>query len=149
MTSVLDEWAQHWAVSAFAIDDLRKRLQASALPAPGDADLSEARVQQEVRLEAAEKHVLLFRNNNGALQDATGRWVRYGLCNDSPALNKRFKSGDLVGLRSNGQFVSREIKYAGWRFNPNDPHEAAQMRWIELINANGGDAAFATGRGTL
>lgn len=146
---MIDQWAKDWGIPAAALQDLRMRM--GVMP-PGPrtpvAPLSEAAVQQQVRLEAAEKGVHLWRNNVGALQDAEGRWVRYGLCNDSKQLNARFKSGDLIGVRPGGQFVSREVKPAEWRYSGTE-REQAQLRWIELVCAAGGDAAFVTGRGTL
>lgn len=145
--NTLQQWAAEWGVPAAAMHDLQYRLTVAITP-PGQSAQSEGAVQQQVRLEAAEKRILLFRNNVGALQDESGRFVRYGLANDSKALNTRVKSGDLVGLRPGGQFVSREIKRAGWKYS-GDEREIAQLRWIELIQAHGGDAAFATGRGTL
>jgi hypothetical protein len=30
-----------------------------------------------------------------------------------------------------------------------DDHERAQLRWIEAVTADGGDAAFCSGEGTL
>ena len=101
----------------------------------------------------------MWRNNVGALKDKTGRVVRFGLANDTKALNHVIKSGDLIGIRKVlitpahvgsciGQFVSRECKHSGWSYT-GDEHEQAQLRWIELINALGGDARFATARGTL
>jgi hypothetical protein len=144
----LDQWARDWGISPVAMADLRMRQGALPVSRLGAAVTSEAAVQQQVRLEAAERGILLFRNNVGALQDESGRWVRYGLANDSTQLNARFKSGDLIGLRSNGQFVSREIKAGNWRYTGTE-REVAQLAWIELIQSHGGDAAFATGRGTL
>jgi hypothetical protein len=121
---------------------------------------NEADVSRLIRLEAAAKGILLWRNNVGALRDTTGRWVRYGLANDSAAVNKQIKSADFIGIRRVtvtqemvgmiiGQFVSREIKEPGWKYHPSDMREIAQDRWARLVNGHGGDAAFATGEGTL
>lgn len=126
---------------------------------------SEAYVQSLVRLEAPAKNVKLWRNNVGVLLDRNGRPVRYGLANDSEKLNRVIKSGDLIGWRPRlitlddvgriiAQFVSRECKPVGWRPAPVGTserylHEEAQRAWAGLINADGGDAAFATGEGTL
>lgn len=126
--------------------------------APG-VGKSEAWAQSMVRIEASEKGIKLFRNNSGALMDKDGRLVRFGLGNDSANANKVIKSGDLIGIRPLliqphhvghvfGQFVSREIKPPGWQFT-GAGREEAQMRWCNLVNACGGDAAFATGPGTL
>lgn len=149
MTDPLTAWAQAWRIPDAALVDLRTRLAAMCLPASvATTRGSEAGAQQALRLEAAEKGILLWRNNSGALQDAEGRWVRYGLCNDSKQLNERFKSADLIGIRPGGQFVAREIKAPGWRYTGTE-REQAQSRWLEMVNTLGGDAQFATGRGTL
>lgn len=115
----------------------------------------ESNVQARVRLEAARRGWLLFRNNLGAGQLSNGQFVRWGLANDSKAVNSNVKSGDLIGLRPVvitqemvgsviGQFVSIECKREGWRPSPTDSHEAAQMRWAELVILAGGHAAFVT-----
>jgi hypothetical protein len=116
-------------------------------------------LQADVRYEAAKHGVSLWRNNVGALVDERGVPVRYGLANDSAALNKRVKSGDLIGIRPVtieqrhvgrvlGQFVSREVKAANWSWSGND-RELAQLRWAELIVSLGGDAAFVNGPGSF
>ena len=110
--------------------------------------VSEAGATNHIRIEAAEAGVLLWRNNVGALQDDRGNWVRYGLANDSKAINERIKSSDLVGIRPNGQFIAREVKAPGWRYTGTD-REQAQLRFINLVNEKGGDACFATGKGTI
>jgi hypothetical protein len=125
---------------------------------------SEALVQSKLRLEAAGTGMRLWRNNVGVLLNRDGRPVRYGLANDSKALNEKLKSGDLIGWRRRlitpadvghviAQFVSRECKPAGW--TPAAPsnvglyaHEQAQRAWIDLIAADGGDASFYTGEPT-
>lgn len=120
---------------------------------------SEAWVQSVVRLEANHKGVKLFRNNSGALEDKGGRLVRFGLGNDSAAINKVLKSADLIGFRpvvilpqhvghTLAQFVSREVKAPGWQYTGAD-REPAQLAWANLVNAHGGDASFVTGEGSL
>lgn len=164
---ILRSWAARHGVPFAAILELEQLLGVTAreaappLNAPdGGPYASESRVQSLVRLEAAEKGVMLTRNNVGAYQDNTGRLVRFGLFNESKAQNKRIKSPDLVGWRPRiiqqqdvgnkiAQFVGREIKEEGWQFDPNDEHQAAQFACISLIVADGGDAAFAAGVGTL
>jgi len=121
--------------------------------------MSEAHAQSLVRLEAGQKGVHLWRNNVGVLVDQTGRPVRFGLANESHAINRVLKSSDLVGWRPvligpehvgrlMAQFVSRECKPAGWTYK-GDEHEKAQKAWLDLVTQAGGDAAFATGPGTL
>lgn len=154
------QWALRWGVPFEGINELRAMWnETSAEPMPAGGGTSEAAVQAVVRIEAARKGLKLWRNNVGVLNDITGRPVRYGLANDTPALNKVIKSGDLIGIRpvrvtpahvghTIGQFVSRECKSVGWKYS-GDAHETAQLKWTQLIIANGGDAGFTTGEGTL
>ena len=51
----------------------------------------ELAIQNAIRLEHGSGPARLWRNNTGALKDATGRLVRYGLCPGS---------SDLIGLRT-------------------------------------------------
>lgn len=154
----LHDWAVAWNVPASALADLMQRLAPLATVTPASG-LSEAGVTSIVRQEAASKGVLLFRNNVGALTDAEGRLIRYGLANDTAQMNKAYKSGDWIGIRPItirpehvgmvlGQFVSREIKRAGWRYTGKG-REEAQMRWCAMVNARGGDAAMVSGEGSL
>jgi len=158
----LHEWAIKWGVSMEAFRDLQTTLGTYTPPLPEGHESegkSESWAQSAVRLEASQKGLKLFRNNVGALQDKTGRLVRYGLANDTKELNAVIKSGDLIGFRpvviaphhvghTLAQFVSREIKAPGWQYTGAD-REPAQLAWCNLINAHGGDASFATGAGTL
>ena len=116
---------------------------------------NEATIQAALRLAAARKGMILWRNNVGALLDKRGVPVRYGLANDSKALNEQVKSGDLIGIRPTvitpdmvgqvvGVFVSRECKAEGWKYR-GDNHEKAQRRWIDIVRSYGGDADFAAG----
>lgn len=154
---VLDHVWSKWNLPAAALLDLKSMLGTydnAPLVTPGAG--SESRQQSLVRLEAPKHRVWLTRNNVGVLLDANGRPVRFGLANESPAQNKVTKSGDLIGIREVliserdvgrviGQFVSIEMKHEGWKFNPNDKHEAAQLNWCNFVNAKGGRATFATG----
>jgi len=150
--NTLQTWAADWGLPPQALADLRARLATPA--ASGAKGTSEAAVQAQVRLEAARYGTLTWRNNVGVLVDARGVPVRFGLANDSKAVNARFKSADLIGIKpvvvtpamvgsTIGQFWSRECKHAGWKYR-GDEHEAAQMRWAELVQAHGGDAGFAS-----
>ena len=102
----------------------------------------------------------MFRNNSGALKDERGVPVRYGLANESAQQNKVLKSSDLIGIRKRlitvhdvgsviGQFVARECKHGTWVYDPRDDRERAQNTFLELVLSYGGDAAFASGVGTL
>jgi hypothetical protein len=159
MTNELFAWANRWGVPFAAIQDLRATLGLDGGHVPPVVGKSEAAVQAAVRLEAAQKGVRLWRNNVGVLKDERGVPVRYGLANDSHAVNKNFKSADLIGIRPLviqpfhvghmlGQFVSREIKHPDWKYR-GDEREEAQLRWAQMVIALGGDAGFATGEGTL
>lgn len=156
---ILEQWAADWGIPPEAITDLRLRL-GETCPAPDvdspDYGKTEAYSQSLVRLAAPRVGMRLYRNNVGVLKDERGRPVRYGLANDSKALNEQIKSADLIGWRSVSigpqhvgrtlaVFVSRECKRPGWTFNPNDSHEVAQARWRDMVLAAGGDAAFTTG----
>ena len=163
----LHQWAIRWGVPFEAVADLQRIFgqDAAHIPTGKTSAGGEDGASVAVRLEAPRKGVLLWRNNVGAMQDASGRVVRYGLCNDSKALSEKFKSGDLIGIRKVivtqamvglpiGQFVSREVKAPfddkgnPWRYSAT-PREVAQLAWAQLIVANGGDAAFCTGEGSL
>lgn len=158
----LHQWAARWGLSVECLRDLQTTLGTYTPPldlAGPAAGKSEAWVQSVVRLEASQKGVKLFRNNVGALKDERGRLVRYGLGNDTPALNAALKSADLIGWRpvvispqhvghTFGQFVSREVKAPNWQYT-GAGREPAQLAWANMVNAAGGDAAFVTGEGSL
>lgn len=117
---------------------------------------SESNVQSRVRLAAVQLLMRLFRNNRGAFEDKTGRWVRYGLANDSKILGKLIRTGDLIGWRRVtitqdmvgkvlAQFVSVECKAEGWTAPKNPGTEAyehyeGQKLWADLVNREGGYA---------
>lgn len=155
----ITKWALRHGVSAQALYELDTIFGIHHNLIAGGSEENEASVQANVRLEASRKGAHLFRNNVGVLTDKDGRPVRYGLANDSAKLNKVIKSSDLIGwrkLRINhehvgqvvAQFISRECKRPGWTFK-NDEREVAQLKWLELVNAAGGDGKFCTGAGTL
>ena len=117
--------------------------------------MSESSALDAVRLAASNAGVRLWRNNVGAGKLENGSFIRWGLANESTDMNRRVKSGDLIGIRPVligphdvgrvlGQFVSLEVKRPGWRYK-GGPHEAAQRAWIEIVSNLGGDARFTTG----
>lgn len=154
------EWAARWQLPQQALDELANVLNSPEQTAP-QVGASESATSAAVRLEASDKDVTLWRNNVGVLKNETGRPVRYGLANDTPKINKVFKSSDLVGIRPRlivptdvghtlGQFIARECKRPGWVGpNPNDAHEQAQLAFLRFVISRGGDAAFCTGTGTI
>lgn len=157
MTPILLEWQRKHGITAEALADLVTMV---GLDVPcSTKDTPEARVQDEARLLASKMGWRLFRNNVGVLKDERGVPVRYGICNDSPAMNKRIKSSDLIGIRpvvitpdmvgsTIGQFVAREVKKAGWKYKGTE-HEVAQLAFGTLIIGLGGDFKFWNGEGEL
>lgn len=153
-------WAKRWGLPDQAIQELHQALGLvntnPEAPAVGN---NEAAVQVRIRLEASDKGAILWRNNVGALRDDRGVPVRYGLANESKAMNEAIKSSDLIGIKpvligpehvgqTIGQFVAREIKEPTWKYT-GTKREAAQLRFLNLVLSMGGDACFATGEGTL
>lgn len=157
MTPTLLEWQRKHGVTAEALADLVTMV---GLDVPRSTkDTPEARVQDEARLLASKMGWRLFRNNVGVLKDERGVPVRYGIANDSPAMNKRIKSSDLIGIRpvvitpdmvgsTIGQFVAREVKKSGWKYKGTE-HEEAQLAFGTLIIGLGGDFKFYSGEGEL
>lgn len=153
---MMREWAARWGIPQAALDELATLTGIDkSLRETREPGASESRVQSQCRLRAEEQGNFLTRNNVGALKDDRGVPVRYGLMNDSKALNQIIKSADLIGGRQVLitpemvgqkilQFYSVECKEADWTFNPNDKHTAAQLRWAQYINSRGGYAVFAT-----
>jgi hypothetical protein len=155
----LYEWAHKWGVPLQAIHDLEHAIGSRPDVYAASDSTSEGGVVSRLRLEAAKVGAILWRNNVGAARDERGNFFRYGLCNDTAAVNKVFKSSDLIGIRPVkvtsdmigariGQFIARETKRGGWQFSGTD-RERAQLKFIELVLSLGGDASFATGEGTL
>ena len=155
----LEAWASKWGVSPEAVEDLRREFGAVDLNPETIPGESEAAVQVKVRLEASEKGALLLRNNVGAGYSSDGSFVRWGLANDSAAVNKKTKSSDLIGINPIliteahvgqviGQFLAREVKRGGWRYSGTQP-ERAQLHFMELIYSLGGDAQFVNSTGSL
>lgn len=151
------EWQRKHGITAEALADLVAMV---GLDVPRSTkNTPEARVQDEARLLASKMGWRLFRNNVGVLKDERGVPVRYGIANDSPAMNKRIKSSDLIGIRpvvithdmvgsTIGQFVAREVKKAGWKYKGTE-HEQAQLAFGTLIIGLGGDFKFYSGEGEL
>jgi len=148
-----DEWVRRFPEAAA---ELRAMTAAAIVPTPaGFEGFTEKAIAQRVRAEAFAAGRILWRNNVGALLDARGVPVRYGLMNESKAMNERNKSPDYIGIKPVfitpdllgtviGQFYARETKEANWTYT-GTPHEIAQLNAITIINNYGGDAAFTTG----
>ena len=117
---------------------------------------SESNIQARTRLAAVAKRWRLWRNQRGAGTMESGNFIRYGLANDSKAVGDMLKSGDLIGWRPVvitadmvgkviAQFVSVESKAENWTPPPLDTKDkaaAAQYRWSDLVNREGGYAVF-------
>ena len=154
----LHQWAKAHDIPPAAMAALFAMFQVDE-PTPGAAKTPEGDVQNLVRMEASRKGLRLWRNNNGACYDNTGRFIRYGLANDSKKMNDAIKSSDLIGIRPVtitpehvgtviGQFVAREIKAGGWKYRDSG-REKAQGKFLQLVASLGGDASFANREGTL
>lgn len=155
-----------------AAAELEAELGAIQRAGPGDEVVgkSEAWAQQQVRFKVARAGGMAWRNNVGANKTkehtACPRCsfqyiierppLRWGLGNDSMKLNRIIKSSDLICAlplvitpqdvgRTIAQFGSFEVKKPGWSFNPNDEHQQAQLKWLQLIESIGGRAQFTTG----
>ena len=139
---MLNEWAARHNITPAALADLRATL-IGVPSAPSDATGSEAAVLNAVRIEASRRGWRLWRNNVGAGK-IDGQFLRWGLANESSAMNTMVKSADLIGLTDTGRFVSLECKRPGWHYT-GTPREVAQLRWIEIVTALGGIAKFTTG----
>ncbi len=151
----LNGWARRWQIPPEAIADLVEAMAPSGQEVHAKGT-PESAVQAEVRMLSAAAGWKVWRNNVGAWADKERtRFIRYGLCNDSKAINDKTKSADLIGLRpvvitsaeigkTIGQFVSIETKRAGWT-EGKDKETVAQRRWLTMVAALGGHAIFSTG----
>lgn len=156
----LSGWAVKWGVSHNALIDLQTQMgMLDPLPDRAAPGRSEAAISNLVRVEASQKGMRVFRNNVGVLEDKNGRPLRFGLANDTAALNRKLKSSDLIGIRpvligpehlgtQIGQFVSFEVKEEGWHYT-GTPREEAQQAWLVLIASLGGYAKFVCREGAL
>ncbi len=160
----LIEWASKWGVPPEALAELRAIMgtHAQGMISNLKKGMSEAAVQQRVRLSAAQQGLLLWRNNVGAYdpKNPPSPGTRWGLANDTKKLNSQVKSSDLIGIKPIviqpehvgtivGQFIARECKKSGWAYGKGgkdqQARELAQNNFIELVTAAGGDAKFITG----
>lgn len=147
----LQMWAAKWGIPYAALADLPAAFWQPLERVQGG---SEAMTQAELRVTAPKHTHALWRNNKGAMQDQTGRLVRYGLGHDSKRLDEVWKSSDLVGItrvpimphhigQTFGVFTAVEVKEPGWK-GPKDKHEQAQASFLATVAGMGGLAMFAT-----
>ena len=146
-------WCEKWGISKDALEELKDILGVVSYPDSFDTcSLSETAIQNKVRLDALKNNMILWRNNTGVAYDARGVPVRFGLCNDTPKVNSAVKSSDLIGIKrikitkdligqTLGQFVAREVKKSTWKFK-GTKEEHAQLKFLEIVSAWGGDAKF-------
>lgn len=155
---MLLEWAIKHGVSSEAFREL---LTSAVFTTETEDDQAESTVQRNLRLNAAELGIMLFRNNRGAGRMESGNYVRYGLANDSKKFGDVWKSGDLIGWENivvtlemviraiaDGEpgfrvsrFTSVEVKNSKWRYS-GTKEEIAQSQWAALVNASGGRAVI-------
>jgi hypothetical protein len=126
-------------------------------PATGQPG-SEAGIQAAVRLAHAQQTGgRVWRNNLGATTDERGNYLRYGLANDSPQVNKVCKSSDLIGItpvlcpcgHKYGVFTALECKAADWKFRQSDQRAVAQLAFLKLVISLGGIGKFIQRGGDL
>lgn len=164
------EWAMRHPQAAAELNEVFKAADPSDKVPEG---ASEARTQQQARLDIAHAGAMSWRNNVGATPakmeyncarcgfhgEVSQRPVRYGLANDSAQMNSTIKSSDLILAiprvitpamvgTTIAQFGAVECKAHGWQFTGKG-REGAQQAWLALIESIGGYARFSTGRVVL
>jgi hypothetical protein len=145
-----EEWAMRWALPPQAIQELMLITARTQEPLSGH---SEEVVAAECRLELGKHGIITMRNNVGVLEDINGRPVRYGLCNETKAMNQALKSSDdilaipyVVKPHDVGRTIGRigglEYKKRNWVFT-GQGREAAQSNFHRMLNSIGGIGLFA------
>ena len=116
----------------------------------------ESTILAEIRAWAGtQPDLVLWRNNTGSLQDATGRWVQFGLCEGSADLVGCLtiaagpsyaavqaaidEDRRLVTERVVARFLAVEVK------RPGEKPSAAQAAWLDVVRRAGGIAGVVTG----
>lgn len=98
--------------------------------------MSEAKYMNQIQLAAARAGTVLYRNNVGMAQDASGRWVKFGLATGS---------ADLIGWtpvtitqehvgKTLAVFTSVECK------GRSTPVRPEQIKWRDAVERDGGIA---------
>lgn len=155
----LTVWQQRHGITEQALRELQQILAGAVPTVTSNATGGEAAGQQRIRLAAPAHGVRLWRNNVGACTDDRGNHIRYGLANESTAMNRAVKSADLIGITpvtitpamvggSLGVFTSIECKRPGWQYKAT-AREQAQLSWAQLVIGLGGFAQFATDPGDI
>jgi len=89
---------------------------------------SEGNILNDCMVALSRSGCVVWRNNTGALTDATGRLVRYGLCKGS---------ADIIGIAPDGRFLAVECKTATGRVRPE------QVQFLDAVRKAGGLAGVA------
>ena len=150
----ITHWAQRHNVSPAALRELTEILCPDIHTSDAEGYGNEAQVQAQIRKASPFAKAWLGRNNRGAMEK-DGRWIRFGLANDSNAIDKVFKSGDLIGITPRlvmpehigqvwGLFTNVEVKEPGWKFTPGDKRAIAQLAFNRHVIKYGGIAGFCT-----
>lgn len=156
---ILEQWADGYGIPAEWLEDLCRRLgHVPEMALPELKGKAENYVQNAVRIASASQGYWLGRNNNGAYSESKppSAGTRWGLANDSAALNAVVKSSDLIGWRSVvvtpemvgrkvAVFTAIECKAPGWKLTPGDKRGQAQNRFGQMVIAAGGVFCFSTG----
>ena len=147
-----NQWAARWGIPVEAVNELRALMIPDDNYTDSGSATSETALQQQIRIVSSQQGKRLWRNNRGAVTTDDGRHIRYGLCNDSVAMNKVIKSHDLIGItpiiiqpehigQLVGVFTSLEVKKPSWKYK-GTKHELAQAAWGNLVISMGGIAKF-------
>jgi hypothetical protein len=102
--------------------------------------MTEAALMRRIMLALSRAGAVVFRNNQGALKDATGRLVRYGVCQPGGADVIGWRSievtPEMVGQRV-ALFAAVEVKTLTGRLTP------AQRQFLDAVRSAGGIAGVA------
>lgn len=150
----LNAWAAEFNIHPTAMAAFRHRLNMLDAELPESSVTTEAGLLRLARLEASKRGDLMMRNNVGAYETESEGWVRYGLMNDTKALNRVLKSSDGIGIHRLlitpamvgtyvGQFDAKEFKKPGWRYT-GTPREIAQQAFGLKVIAMGGRFSFVS-----
>jgi hypothetical protein len=102
------------------------------------AGSNEAAVQNRIRLALSRGATRLFRNNTGALKDATGRLVHFGLCKGS---------SDLIGWKTieiTPEMVGQKVAvFCALEIKDKGKATVLQRHFISVVHEAGGFAGVA------
>lgn len=116
--------------------------------------MDESTIQQQIQIEGVQYGTQLMRNNSGALKDAQGRWIFFGLGNVSKKHGEHIKSSDLIGFtrvtitqdmvgKTLAVFTAVEVKRPNAVLKQIDKRLQAQQAFISWVKAAGGFAGIA------